>query len=132
MFSGRFFMDAFLLKAFARGESRFLLLYVTNTVKGPVLPDSAVFSGPVFRPEKRYFRGFSSWHFFMPFLCVSVRKLYPFFLPGLHSGRIVFFLADWFDNGLVFHLSGSRVLPVPAVWGLFDVNGTGGRNGWRV
>ena len=54
------------------------------------------------------------------------------FFVGFSLGIIVFFLADWFDNGLVFHLNGSSVLPVPVVWSLFDVNGTGERNGWRV
>ena len=54
------------------------------------------------------------------------------FFGGFSLRIIDFFLADWFDNGLVCHLSGSSVLLEPVVWSLFDVNGTGERNGWRV
>lgn len=37
----------------------------------------------------------------------------------------LFFLTDWFDNGLVCNLGESSVLPDPVMWSLFDVNGTG-------
>ena len=63
---------------------------------------------------------------------VSVWKFYVFLLTGFHPEATAFFLADWFDNGLVFHLRGSGVLPEAVMWSLFDVNGSGKWNGRRV
>ena len=85
-----------------------------------------------FYSEKRMFPGFFLTAFFDAVFFMFPCGNYVCFFGGFSLGIIVFFLADWFDNGLVFHLNGSSVLPVPVVWSLFDVNGTGERNGWRV
>ena len=108
-----------------------MLLYVSDSFNcfvrygGCLFPDGFY---PVKKDVSRIFpHGIFRCRFFM-FPCGN----HVCFFSGFSLGIIVFFLTDWFDNGLVFHLNGSSVLPVPVVWSLFDVNGTGERNGWRV
>lgn len=88
--------------------------------------------GMVFIGEKSGCPDFSSWQFGLSFFYVSAWKYYMFFCRVFTLDLWLFFLTDWFDNGLVCNLGESSVLPDPVMWSLFDVNGTGKWNGRRV